>query len=60
MSYLIRLMRKPLLALCTLLGLTACSGVEVSQYAQQQPTLDLQRYFNGTIDAYGVFQKSSG
>ena len=60
MSYLTRLMRKPLLALCTLLGLSACGGVEVSHYAQQQPTLDLQRYFNGTIDAYGMFQKPSG
>ena len=60
MSYLFSFLRKSLLALCTLMGLTACSGIEVSQYAQQQPSLDLQRYFNGTLDAYGIFQKPSG
>ena len=60
MSKLSTILRKPLLALCTLLGLSACGGVEVKQYAQQEPTLDLQRYFNGTLDAYGMFQKRSG
>jgi hypothetical protein len=60
MSKLSTLLRKPLLALCTLLGLSACGGAEVTQYAQQEPTLDLQHYFNGTLDAYGMFQKRSG
>ena len=54
------LWRKPLLTLCALIGLSGCAGVEVTQYAQEQPTLDLKRYFNGTIDAYGMFQKHSG
>ena len=54
------LWRKPLLTLCALIGLSGCGGVEVTQYAQEQPTLDLKRYFNGTIDAYGMFQKRSG
>lgn len=54
------LLRKPILTLCTLLGLNGCGGVAVSQYEQQEPKLDLQQYFNGTLDAYGIFQKRSG
>lgn len=55
-----KLLVKPLLALCALLGLNGCSGIQVSQYAQQQPVLDLKHYFNGTLDAYGMFQNRSG
>ena len=51
---------KPLMALCALLGISACSDMRVTQYQQEQPKLDLPRYFNGTIDAYGMFQKRSG
>lgn len=54
------LWRKPLLTLCALIGLNGCSGVSINQYAQEQPALDLQQYFNGTLDAYGMFQKRSG
>ena len=54
------MLRKPLLTLCALLGLNGCGGVAVTQYAREQPTLDLQQYFNGTLDAYGIFQKRSG
>jgi hypothetical protein len=60
MPNLTAILRKPLLALCALIGLNGCAGIEVSHYAQQEPTLDLQRYFNGTLDAYGMFQKRSG
>lgn len=60
MAYLAYVFRKPLLLVCALLGLSGCSGVEVTKYAQTQPELDLQRYFNGTLDAYGIFQKRSG
>ena len=60
MANLTALWRRPLLALCTLIGLSGCSGIEVTQYANEQPALDLKRYFNGTIDAYGMFQKRSG
>ncbi len=31
-----------------------------ADYATEQPRLDLQRYFSGTIDAWGVFQDRSG
>lgn len=60
MLQLSALLRKPLITVCTLLGLSGCGSIEVSQYAQEQPALDLQRYFNGTLDAYGMFQKRSG
>lgn len=60
MSTLGKLWRKRLLTLCALIGLNGCGGVTVNQYAQEQPSLDLQQYFNGTLDAYGMFQKRSG
>lgn len=41
--------------------LTSCaSQVDPGYYAQEKPTLDLQRYFNGTLDAWGMFQDRSG
>lgn len=52
--------RRPILTLCALIGLNGCGGVSVSQYEQQNPELDLKTYFNGTLDAYGMFQKRSG
>ena len=60
MRTLASLLKKPLLALCALLGLNGCGGVAVTEYAREQPTLDLEQYFNGTLDAYGMFQKRSG
>lgn len=41
-------------------GLAACAGPQVSDYAADKPLLDLARYFNGTLDAYGVFTDRSG
>jgi hypothetical protein len=32
----------------------------VADYAAEKPVLDLRQYFNGTIDAYGVFTDRSG
>jgi hypothetical protein len=32
----------------------------VNQYANEKPNLDLSEYFNGTIDAYGIFTDRSG
>lgn len=36
------------------------SGPKPADYANEQPKLDLATYFNGTIDAWGVFQDRSG
>jgi len=34
--------------------------VTPNDYASEKPVLDLQTYFNGTIDAWGMFQDRSG
>ena len=53
--------RKLLLALCLTAGLTAgCAGPQISEYALEKPTLDMRQYFNGTVDAYGVFTDRAG
>ena len=38
----------------------ACAGPQVQQYAQEKPVLDLRTYFNGKVDAWGVFTDRSG
>ena len=40
--------------------LAGCAGPQVSDYAAEQPRLDLRQYFNGTLDAYGLFTDRSG
>jgi hypothetical protein len=42
------------------LWLTGCASHKVDTYANEKPVLDLQQYFNGTLDAYGVFTDRSG
>ncbi|PLK47076.1 DUF3833 domain-containing protein [Uliginosibacterium sp. TH139] len=51
----------------TLLGLIAglfllagCASVEVGDYRAEKPALDLRQYFNGRLDAWGMFQDRSG
>ncbi len=40
--------------------LISCAPITPSQYAVEKPTLDLKQYFNGTLDAWGMFQDRSG
>ena len=40
--------------------LAGCASPPVSDYAQQRPKLELDRYFNGRIRAHGIFQKRGG
>ena len=40
--------------------LAGCAGPQINDYAAKKPTLDLRQYFNGTLDAYGVFTDRSG
>ena len=40
--------------------LAGCAGPQVTDYAKETPLLDLRQYFNGTLDAYGVFLDRSG
>ena len=42
------------------LGLAGCASQNIQSYAQEKPVLDLQQYFNGTLDAYGVFTDRGG
>lgn len=49
------------LALAAALLLSGCGAtMQPSDYAGAQPALDLQQYFNGTVDAWGMFQDRSG
>ncbi len=54
--------RRLLLAAATgsALMLGGCASQSIDQYRTEKPELDLQRYFNGTLDAYGVFTDRSG
>jgi hypothetical protein len=40
--------------------LAGCSSTKIADYAGEKPRLDLRKYFNGTLDAYGVFTDRSG
>ncbi len=47
-------------ALSGLILLSGCAGVEVSDYRAESPALDLRSYFNGRLNAHGMFQDRSG
>lgn len=52
---------KLLATLTFTLLLGACaSAPEPASYAAEKPALELQDYFNGTLDAWGMFQDRSG
>lgn len=57
-------MRKLLVAMIAtvglVLGLGGCAGMDVKEYEAEAPRLDLKTYFDGTLDAYGMFQDRSG
>jgi hypothetical protein len=56
----ITLICKRLLTTALVMGLLACAVPTVKQYSAEQPKLDLSEYFNGTLDAYGMFTDRSG
>lgn len=47
-------------ALSAPLLLGGCATPEVADYATEKPVLDLQRYFEGRTDAWGMFTDRSG
>ncbi len=53
-------MKRRMLLAAGALVLAGCAGPQVTDYAAERPVLDLARYFNGTLDAYGVFTDRSG
>jgi hypothetical protein len=42
------------------MGVASCSSPTVQMYSKEVPKLDLATYFNGDIDAYGIFTNRSG
>jgi hypothetical protein len=42
------------------LSVSSCANVGVNHYADQQPKLDLERFFSKPVKAWGIFQKRSG
>ncbi len=40
--------------------LTGCATPQITDYAGQKPVLDLRQYFQGKVDAWGVFTDRSG
>ena len=40
--------------------LSGCASQQIGDYSGQAPALDMRRYFNGMVDAYGVFTDRSG
>ena len=40
--------------------LSGCATQDIDSYANEKPALDLRSYFNGTLNAYGVFTDRSG
>ncbi len=43
-----------------ILMLSACSTPDMALYAKENPALDMQQYFKGTVDAWGMFQNRKG
>lgn len=49
-----------LLPLLGVLCISGCGSVDVSRYQSERPQLDLQQYFDGRVEAWGMFQDRSG
>ena len=47
-------------AVLALALVAGCAGPQITDYANEKPVLDMRSYFNGKIDAYGVFTDRSG
>jgi len=52
--------KRILVLIVALFGLWGCSSVEIDKYRSETPVLDLRQYFNGTLEAHGIFQDRSG
>lgn len=53
-------LRSCLVAAALFASIAGCATPGVEQYASEKPALDITRYFNGTLDAHGMFQDRSG
>jgi len=52
--------RRTVLALAAGLALAGCAGIDPAAYRAEKPTLSLERYFDGRIEGWGMFQDRSG
>ncbi|MEO8507480.1 MAG: DUF3833 family protein, partial [Betaproteobacteria bacterium] len=52
------MIRRLLLAIAAVL-VTGCATVDITDYRDARPPLDLATYFNGTVDGWGMFQDRS-
>ena len=43
-----------------LASLSGCASHQIADHAGQLPVLDMRQYFNGVVDAYGLFTDRSG
>jgi hypothetical protein len=50
--------RAAMLAAAALLA--GCAAPDVSEYAREQPVLDMRAYFNGRVEGWGLFTDRSG
>ena len=48
------------LLIASLVLIAGCASIEPQDYRDERPALDLFRYFDGTVDAWGQFQDRSG
>lgn len=53
-------MKKYILSIAALIFATGCSSVQIQDYKTEKPTLVLEDYLNGDLEAHGVFQDRSG
>lgn len=60
------MMNRRLLLLSSLAGtagissMSGCASPSIEDFANQKPALDLSSYFNGTVDAWGIFTDRNG
>lgn len=43
-----------------LLTLAGCAGIDPARYAAEKPVLDMQAFFNGTLDGHGMVRNRAG
>jgi len=41
-------------------GLSGCASPSIEDFSQEKPVLDLRTYFNGKVDAWGIFTDRNG
>lgn len=49
-----------LAAMALALTLAGCANIDPARYRAESPPLDLRRYFNGTVDGWGMVQDRDG